>query len=68
MTDGRKLEMSVFHDAPIGYDDFVANCTIQLEDILQNSSTHYQAWVGRCVCVCDMIETLRHALAPQTNA
>uniref|UniRef100_A0A674D0L7 Protein kinase C n=1 Tax=Salmo trutta TaxID=8032 RepID=A0A674D0L7_SALTR len=45
MTDGRKLEMSVFHDAPIGYDDFVANCTIQLEDILQNGSTHYQAWV-----------------------
>uniref|UniRef100_A0AAZ3RZV6 C2 domain-containing protein n=1 Tax=Oncorhynchus tshawytscha TaxID=74940 RepID=A0AAZ3RZV6_ONCTS len=44
MTDGRKLEMSVFHDAPIGYDDFVANCTIQLEDILQNGSTHYQAW------------------------
>ncbi|XP_010862655.1 protein kinase C epsilon type isoform X2 [Esox lucius] len=45
MTEGRKLEMSVFHDAPIGYDDFVAHCTIQLEDILQNGSTHYQAWV-----------------------
>uniref|UniRef100_A0A674C5T9 Protein kinase C n=1 Tax=Salmo trutta TaxID=8032 RepID=A0A674C5T9_SALTR len=27
--DGRKIELSVFHDAPIGYDDFVANCIIQ---------------------------------------
>uniref|UniRef100_A0A8C7MCS9 Protein kinase C n=1 Tax=Oncorhynchus kisutch TaxID=8019 RepID=A0A8C7MCS9_ONCKI len=36
--DGRKIELSVFHDAPIGYDDFVANCIIQFEDILQNGT------------------------------
>uniref|UniRef100_A0AAZ3S6C0 Protein kinase C n=1 Tax=Oncorhynchus tshawytscha TaxID=74940 RepID=A0AAZ3S6C0_ONCTS len=69
MTDGRKLEMSVFHDAPIGYDDFVANCTIQLEDILQNGSTHYQAWVGRhmcvCVCVCNEERVFRERIGPR---
>lgn len=43
--DGRKIELSVFHDAPIGYDDFVANCTIQFEDLLQNSPKHFQDWV-----------------------
>lgn len=43
--DGRKIELSVFHDAPIGYDDFVANCTIQFEDILNNGSRHFEDWV-----------------------
>lgn len=43
--DGRKIELSVFHDAPIGYDDFVANCTIQFEELLQNGSKHFEDWV-----------------------
>ncbi|KAG5266704.1 hypothetical protein AALO_G00235190 [Alosa alosa] len=43
--DGRKIELSVFHDAPIGYDDFVANCIIQFEDLLQNSSKHFEDWI-----------------------
>lgn len=46
VREGRSLELSVFHDAPIGYDDFVANCTIQLEDLLQNGTRHYEDWVG----------------------
>lgn len=46
VREGRLLELSVFHDAPIGYDDFVANCTIQLEDLLQNGTRHYEDWVG----------------------
>lgn len=45
VRQGRSLELSVFHDAPIGYDDFVANCTIQLEDLLQNGTRHYEDWV-----------------------
>lgn len=44
--DGHKIELSVFHDAPIGYDDFVANCTIQFEDILNNGSKHFEDWVS----------------------
>lgn len=43
--DGKKIELSVFHDAPIGYDDFVANCTIQFEDLLHNGSRHFEDWV-----------------------
>ncbi|XP_056325745.1 protein kinase C epsilon type isoform X4 [Danio aesculapii] len=43
--DGKKIELSVFHDAPIGYDDFVANCTIQFEDLLQNGSRHFEDWI-----------------------
>lgn len=50
VREGRSLELSVFHDAPIGYDDFVANCTIQLEDLLQNGTRHYEDWV-RVWCV-----------------
>lgn len=43
--DGRRIELSVFHDAPIGYDDFVANCIIQFEDILHNGK-HLEEWVS----------------------
>lgn len=46
VCNGRKIEMAVFHDAPIGYDDFVANCTIQFEDLLQNGSRHFEDWVS----------------------
>ncbi|XP_051507147.1 protein kinase C epsilon type [Myxocyprinus asiaticus] len=45
VRDGRKIELSVFHDAPIGYDDFVANCTIQFEELLQNGSKHFEDWI-----------------------
>uniref|UniRef100_A0A3Q2CAE6 Protein kinase C n=1 Tax=Cyprinodon variegatus TaxID=28743 RepID=A0A3Q2CAE6_CYPVA len=45
VIDGRRIELSVFHDAPIGYDDFVANCIIQFEDILQSGSKHYEEWI-----------------------
>ncbi|MEQ2283156.1 hypothetical protein AMECASPLE_008350 [Ameca splendens] len=44
VIEGRRIELSVFHDAPIGYDDFVANCIIQFEDILHNGSKHYEDW------------------------
>ncbi|KAG7268956.1 hypothetical protein CRUP_008611 [Coryphaenoides rupestris] len=43
---GGRIELSVFHDAPIGYDDFVANCIIQFEDILHNGSKHFEDWVS----------------------
>ncbi|ELK14735.1 Protein kinase C epsilon type [Pteropus alecto] len=46
VCNGRKIELAVFHDAPIGYDDFVANCTIQFEELLQNGSRHFEDWEG----------------------
>ncbi|XP_069063503.1 protein kinase C eta type [Pleurodeles waltl] len=33
VNDGNKLELLVFHDTPIGYDDFVANCNISFADL-----------------------------------
>uniref|UniRef100_A0A9J8DDH5 Protein kinase C n=2 Tax=Cyprinus carpio TaxID=7962 RepID=A0A9J8DDH5_CYPCA len=58
--DGKKIELSVFHDAPIGYDDFVANCTIQFEDLLQNSSRHFEDWIdlepeGKVFVIIDLV-------------
>ncbi|KAF3826808.1 hypothetical protein GH733_009333 [Mirounga leonina] len=55
VCNGRKIELAVFHDAPIGYDDFVANCTIQFEELLQNGSRHFEDWVSRALPddVCD---------------
>ncbi|XP_041418430.1 protein kinase C epsilon type isoform X2 [Xenopus laevis] len=45
VSNGKRIELAVFHDAPIGYDDFVANCTIQFEDLLQNGSRHFEDWI-----------------------
>ncbi|XP_055018995.1 protein kinase C epsilon type-like isoform X2 [Boleophthalmus pectinirostris] len=56
---GRSLELAVFNDAPIGYDDFVANCIIQFEDILHSESRHFEGWMelepeGRVYVVIDL--------------
>ncbi|XP_062422698.1 protein kinase C epsilon type-like [Pungitius pungitius] len=42
---GRGIELSVFHDAPIGCDDFVANCIIPFEDILHRGTKHFEDWI-----------------------
>ncbi|KAM8915157.1 protein kinase C eta type isoform 2-T2 [Spinachia spinachia] len=39
VTDGKQIEMAVFHDTPIGYDDFVANCIIPFESLIHTSNT-----------------------------
>uniref|UniRef100_A0A673AYH0 Protein kinase C n=1 Tax=Sphaeramia orbicularis TaxID=375764 RepID=A0A673AYH0_9TELE len=74
VREGRSLELSVFHDAPIGYDDFVANCTIQLEDLLQNGTRHYEDWIdlepeGKVYVVIDLsgssTEVFRERIGPR---
>ncbi|XP_056151194.1 protein kinase C eta type [Lampris incognitus] len=47
VIDGNHIELAVFHDTPIGYDDFVANCTIQFEDLIKNSNTEetFEGWM-----------------------
>ncbi|XP_062325781.1 protein kinase C eta type isoform X2 [Osmerus eperlanus] len=46
VNDGKLIELAVFHDAPIGYDDFVANCTILFEDLIKTSNTEtFEGWV-----------------------
>ncbi|XP_056466270.1 protein kinase C epsilon type-like isoform X1 [Gadus chalcogrammus] len=68
VCEGRKIELSVFHDAPIGYDDFVANCTIQFEDILHNGSKHFEDWIdlepeGKVYVVIDLSGSSSEAAA-----
>ncbi|MGH0136914.1 UNVERIFIED_CONTAM: hypothetical protein FKN15_012637 [Acipenser sinensis] len=64
---GRKIELSVFHDAPIGYDDFVANCIIQFEDLLQNGSRHFEDWICEALALKPTAWSLRHAVGPRTQ-
>lgn len=49
VTSGRQIEMAVFHDTPIGYDDFVANCIVQFEELIKTSNTGetFEGWVSR---------------------
>ncbi|XP_026078480.1 protein kinase C epsilon type-like isoform X4 [Carassius auratus] len=70
--DGKKIELSVFHDAPIGYDDFVANCTIQFEDLLQNSSRHFEDWIdlepeGKVFVIIDLSGSSSEAASSNEN-
>ncbi|KAM4715603.1 protein kinase C epsilon type [Anableps anableps] len=72
VREGRSLELSVFHDAPIGYDDFVANCTIQLEDLLQNGTRHYEDWIdlepeGKVYVVIDLSGSTTEASGTNEN-
>ncbi|KAK3529100.1 hypothetical protein QTP70_016533 [Hemibagrus guttatus] len=70
--DGKKIELSVFHDSPIGYDDFVANCTIQFEDLLQNGSRHFEDWIdlepeGKVYVIIDLSGSSSEAAASGEN-
>uniref|UniRef100_A0A3Q4BFC4 Protein kinase C n=1 Tax=Mola mola TaxID=94237 RepID=A0A3Q4BFC4_MOLML len=72
VREGRSLELSVFHDAPIGYDDFVANCTIQLEDLLQNGTRHFEDWIdlepeGKVYVVIDLSGSSTEASGTNEN-
>lgn len=48
VNEGKQIELAVFHDTPIGYDDFVANCIIQFEDHIKTSNTGetFEGWVS----------------------
>ncbi|XP_037394764.1 protein kinase C eta type [Pygocentrus nattereri] len=47
VSTGTTLELAVFHDAPIGYDQFIANCTIRFQDLMEPTSTEeiFEGWV-----------------------
>ncbi|KAF1571091.1 UNVERIFIED_CONTAM: Protein kinase C eta type, partial [Eudyptes pachyrhynchus] len=46
VTDGHQVEPSAFHDTPIGYDDFVASCTLHFQDLLRSTgpSNSFEGW------------------------
>ncbi|KAG7334531.1 hypothetical protein KOW79_002938 [Hemibagrus wyckioides] len=47
VSRGERLELAVFHESPIGYDDFVANCTLHFDDLRKSSSPEetFEGWV-----------------------
>lgn len=50
VNEGKNIELAVFHDTPLGYDDFVANCIIPFEDFIKTSNTGetFDGWVSNC--------------------
>lgn len=48
VTDGGHLELAVFHETPLGYDHFVANCTLQFQELLRTAGTTdtFEGWVS----------------------
>ncbi|XP_051500569.1 protein kinase C, eta, b [Myxocyprinus asiaticus] len=48
ISNGKELEVAVFHSTPIGYDDFVANYRIQLDELIKSSNTRqtFEGWVN----------------------
>lgn len=48
VSDGGHLELAVFHETPLGYDHFVANCTLQFQELLRTAGTSdtFEGWVS----------------------
>ncbi|CAL1575115.1 unnamed protein product [Knipowitschia caucasica] len=47
VSNAAHIELAVFQETPIGYDHFVANCTIQFGDLIHQSNTgeSFEGWV-----------------------
>lgn len=45
MTNAKNIGLTVFHDAAIPPDDFVANCTIPFEDLAHRDKEQQDFWV-----------------------
>lgn len=60
VSNGTQIELAVFHDTPIGYDDFVANCAIQFEDLVKTTSTEetFEGWVSNPTVILPYSSTL----------
>ncbi|KAL2082289.1 hypothetical protein ACEWY4_022107 [Coilia grayii] len=67
VREGKVLELAVFHDTPIGYDDFVANCTFQLEDMMDTANTRntFEGWELTKVCYVTSCCLFQVALEPE---
>lgn len=46
MTNAKNIGLTVFHDAAIPPDDFVANCTIPFEDLAHREKEQQDFWVN----------------------
>ncbi|CAH2328717.1 kinase C eta type [Pelobates cultripes] len=47
VCEGSKVELAIFHDTPIGYDDFVANCSLSFHELVKNCgpSDCFEGWL-----------------------
>lgn len=45
VTNAKKIFLTVFHDAAIPPDDFIANCTIPFEDLAHRNKEQQDFWV-----------------------
>ncbi|XP_055908106.1 protein kinase C isoform X2 [Eupeodes corollae] len=46
VKDAKNINLTVFHDAALPPDDFVANCIIPFDDILHNESNAPDLWIN----------------------
>lgn len=46
VTNVSNINLTVFHDAALPPDDFVANCIISFEDLMQSETAVQDLWVG----------------------
>uniref|UniRef100_A0A8C5MUI2 Protein kinase C n=1 Tax=Leptobrachium leishanense TaxID=445787 RepID=A0A8C5MUI2_9ANUR len=46
--EGNKMELAVFHDTPLGYDDFVANCSLSFHELMKSCgpSDCFEGWLN----------------------
>ncbi|KAM8921590.1 protein kinase C eta type [Pelodytes ibericus] len=68
INEGSKMELAVFHDTPIGYDDFVANCSLSFHELLKSCgpSDCFEGWVdlepeGKVFVVITLIGSITEA-------
>lgn len=66
VNEGKQIELAVFHDTPIGYDDFVANCIIKFEDLIKTSNTGetFEGWVSKMWIYQGHKHRCKHVLQP----
>ncbi|EPY80383.1 hypothetical protein CB1_000839023 [Camelus ferus] len=65
VTDGGHLELAVFHETPLGYDHFVANCTLQFQELLRTAgaSDTFEGWNKSFICEASSIcSNVQHSL------
>lgn len=46
VTNVSNINLTVFHDAALPPDDFVANCIISFEDLMQSETAVQDLWVS----------------------
>uniref|UniRef100_A0A8C5A7H5 Protein kinase C n=1 Tax=Gadus morhua TaxID=8049 RepID=A0A8C5A7H5_GADMO len=72
VSDGKSVELAVFHETPIGYDDFVANCCIRFEELIEasNSQESLEKWMdlepeGKVFVVISLMGSFTDGKIPQ---